>query len=331
MPLMFQISKPSACYRFHQVNYDSCTAEELRRFLKAQTQLEVPKKYFFFSLGKQDLINRLLAFDENATFRFGDLPTELRLHVYEHLAFHPQILATCKHYLNEAEQTIDDAANKIKITGIDPPRGSASATVPPTGLAVLFGATPDDEGWGQNAIPQLTLNTNVLKLPSTDGSLLQLSKQLESIHSHAFSASQVLLDCSITRISAAAVNRALYLLATILNSAHRVEVRVDITLESSISSEEDYEVVVQALYPLTKVGSGVFLTIGNCPPALRGKLEMMLAESGPNTTTLFDAMQLEMEIRDEMDILQKAGMLAMSHYNVLHWLRAIKLKPMDRY
>ncbi|USW55850.1 hypothetical protein Slin15195_G091690 [Septoria linicola] len=304
----------SACYRFHQLDYEQCPTDELQQFLGAKTRMKVRK-----NVEKTSLIKRLQEYDERATFSFGDLPAELRLLVYENLAFHPQILATCKNYCKEAKPVLEKAATIIEVTGQkSPPRIDLPAPPP----AVFIPGFPISEQWTNTAISAFKVGSNGLLLATrTEERLLEMFKQLELLRKDK-------LKLTITGANASAINRALYLLATILDRSHRIEVQVNIELVGSMVSRA-YKWVARSLFPLTKMGPGTFVTINECPKRLRKLLETALSDTKEKITVLFQGMQLEREVLEEMNLLRRAGVSAMAHYSVLHWLRLTQLGPAD--
>lgn len=113
----------------HFLEYTKCTAEELRGFIKARTGKVTTAHNITYLAGK------LRALNKNVTFRFLDLPTEMRLGVYAELLHRPdpydakriyaQILRCSKEIHREAEPELNGKANMlIRITPIHPTRGT---------------------------------------------------------------------------------------------------------------------------------------------------------------------------------------------------------------
>lgn len=91
----------------HYLDYTKCTLEELRGFITSRTGKKSTSRNVAY------LSKKLRALDTSATFRFKDLPAEMRIAVYAELLHRPdpyvkekiyaQILATSKQIYREAE------------------------------------------------------------------------------------------------------------------------------------------------------------------------------------------------------------------------------------
>lgn len=91
----------------YALTYNSCKIDELRRFFKDRTGKD-PDMHS----GKRVLVSALKKLDDNATFRFLDLPAEMRNKVYRSLVIYnvdaerkvyPAILRTSKEIYQEAK------------------------------------------------------------------------------------------------------------------------------------------------------------------------------------------------------------------------------------
>lgn len=87
----------------HQVDYTACALDELHSFFESRTGKKSTSQSVSYLAGK------LKALDKAATFRFMDIPPELRLAVYAELIYQrgpgktAQILRTSKGFYSEAE------------------------------------------------------------------------------------------------------------------------------------------------------------------------------------------------------------------------------------
>ncbi|GIZ49016.1 hypothetical protein CKM354_001205700 [Cercospora kikuchii] len=87
-------------YLQNRFDYQACTINELRSFIKDRTKEDPP------AWTKEELIAKLESLDGVATFPLMSLPKDLRLCIYDELAFHPQILATSRDVHEEAKPII---------------------------------------------------------------------------------------------------------------------------------------------------------------------------------------------------------------------------------
>lgn len=101
----------------HFLDYKQCTVEELRGFIESRTGKETTSQSVDY------LAAKLRDLDKNLTFRFEDLPTEMRLAVYAELlhrpdpsdnkTIHAQILATSKAIYDEAQPELASKGNMV--------------------------------------------------------------------------------------------------------------------------------------------------------------------------------------------------------------------------
>lgn len=101
--------------RNHRLAYTNCSVEEMVGFLKARgLSSDVAEGLTDEEMVKDQLVSRLERADDSATFRFLDLPAEMRTAVYEMLVLHAGELGTDE-----------------DIRGIDPIRSRTSESMGP--------------------------------------------------------------------------------------------------------------------------------------------------------------------------------------------------------
>ncbi|USW55849.1 hypothetical protein Slin15195_G091680 [Septoria linicola] len=280
--------------QFYQFDYDSCTAEELRQFLQArQKHQQSPPK----ELEKEELISSLQDLDKLKAFDLTKLPKDLRLHVYEHLAFHPQILATSRQIYSEALPCL---GQRITTISIKAPQISSDTPILSVG----------DKTW---PAPLQTF-----RYPSL------LATQVESLADVVPVAGQIeiVIEVKANHILLERMNCLLYILATVLNKAQRTEIRLRIRITSPLDPDGyNYRYITDALLPLTKLGPGVFLLIHECPAHIRKAFDREFSKAGIIVTAMFDYMNHEAEVCAEMALLKRASMSIVPHYGVLHHLK----------
>lgn len=102
------------------LDYTMCTPSELRGFIKDRVTLTPEESDMLNQFRKSHLVAHLQALDQSMTFRFLDLPPELRLEVYRHIligrnrevleapdqAIETAILRTCNLIYHEAEPVL---------------------------------------------------------------------------------------------------------------------------------------------------------------------------------------------------------------------------------
>lgn len=93
------------------LKYNKYSKQELRGFVKRRLGLsgrEFRKSLKHRKSSRHDLIERLQKLDQTATFRFLDLPPELRESIYEFALLQPEssrlLLPVSRQILNEVEQ-----------------------------------------------------------------------------------------------------------------------------------------------------------------------------------------------------------------------------------
>ncbi|PPJ60055.1 hypothetical protein CBER1_07579 [Cercospora berteroae] len=243
-----------------RLDYSTYTVSEMRKFLKDRAGTTLAQKS-----DKGALVKDLKTVDRSTTvtlvtyhiFVYGtivvkcipasfhtpqstDLPLDIRLLVYEHLAFHPQILATSKSTYQEAKDVLSRLVTSVKLNTST----SSSLTVQPK--IQVNGGT-----W--------------TTLPLVPTSIGGLTKSLAAWPVIVTSASQIRLYLHLDTSSILETSYMLYLLATLLADGKKREIQVHVDYSDDWSQRRQKKLLFQALYPLTRMGKNVRVTIVNLP------------------------------------------------------------------
>lgn len=300
--------KPSRYLTGLAVDYDRCTVAELKRFTQDRG-LPFPRIPF-----KVEYIKILAKADREATFRFMDLPAEMRNEVYEYLLVLPggnpdcnncdtSILQTCKEIYDEAksilyeENTVECSfwvkpvtffssyhaihihnSESIGYVGIDTEvDDSARHTLLPSGL---------------DAYPEFLRRIRHLKLDIR-------FERGETVQSRF---------CDCFQLESAVVT-----FSSFLMDEHCLQsLEVCVNLEIGPALLESFEAAARMLYPLRRIrGIPAVRIIGNIPDSIRAKL----VEDMQSSERCFNTVKHWKNLMDEaqaMDGLLRA--LGQSHY-----------------
>ena len=115
----------------------------------------------------------------------------------------------------------------------------------------------------------------------------------------------------------------LYLLATLLADGKKREIQVHPDFSDDWTQRQEKKTLFQTLYSLTRMGKNVHVTFVNLPrPTLRALAKV---RSHTESTALRYFLELEEEVQARMRLVQRAGLLATSHYQALHYARQMRL------
>ncbi|KAF2206304.1 hypothetical protein CERZMDRAFT_89427 [Cercospora zeae-maydis SCOH1-5] len=280
-------------YLHNRFDYNTCTLEELRTFLKRRAKGDS------INMTKDELVARLESLDKDITFPLMSLPLELRLNIYDELAFHPQILATDRE-INAEARPILQGRHTVTTLRI------ARRIVPPErrdpGRLDSESAIKVDDGTWLHAQP----HGNGSRIDS-------LQTQLASWPVEVVSARHldVIIDCSGGVPTSLCLP--VYLLATLLTNKSQ-DVRVRLENFPSVydgfgwprKSPED--LLASICWPLLLMGCGVELVIqGVQKESIEDFKNAFNENRHVSTTALYRSRILQDRIQNVIDLAKEAG------------------------
>ncbi|KAK4613985.1 hypothetical protein CLAFUW4_09180 [Fulvia fulva] len=295
--------------------YDRCSLEELQSFVKVRGGKDVKMPTTYEGAG-----DWLLAKDQHDTFRYLDLPPELRLIVNEELLaydpkrpskiLHSQLLSTSKQINNECSDILQKT---IAEGGIHIIRIRTNESDTPYCYATCY--TSERCAKCRHVISSTTIQfRNAAPIQLQDIGLLH--NDLTAMPPIAESVTRMTIDivfegpCVARGLEAIVqpvynINRQLYLLATQIPSSNITAVSVRVTVPEKVEIEKKN--IASMLWPLTKLGPEVEVNITGVPDDVVEYLASQQNLSSHKTTALTAWPEIKAKADDLVQRVQKAG------------------------
>ncbi|CAK1367503.1 hypothetical protein CB0940_10775 [Cercospora beticola] len=190
---------------YYRLDYSTYSTDELRSFVKNRTKQDSDE------MTKDQLVAKLEALDDNLIFPFMSLPKDIRLIIYDELAFHPNILATSRG-INEEAKPILDGQHTVTTLRI------ANRRTPPERQNYL--ARASESAISVNDGPWIHF---VNRYPTID----EMDDQLALWPAEVKEARQLDIEVDCTHPDLYQMSKVVYYLATLLsNSSSHIRIRV---------------------------------------------------------------------------------------------------------
>ncbi|PPJ60059.1 hypothetical protein CBER1_07577 [Cercospora berteroae] len=264
------------------LDYRACGQDELRRFVKDRTKEDIAK-----NIGKEQLVAKLEALDQAATFPFEKLPSEIRLEVYQDLVFHPQILCASKLIYEEAKPVLDKQESVTRLVV--------------------------ERGYAGDAIRV------------DDGSLIWSSDmrcRFSTMASRLAKWPQKLLSARHIRIDFEVLPRTYWVLYQLASIIGNVSVEICIRTPDIIVDRWD---IPPFLWPLARMGPRAEVSLqGVCDRVLEDNIRRDFAANRSTRTLLYQCLQVIDELEDTLKLAKQADIPAFFIYSLCQMARQVE-------
>ncbi|KAM3413666.1 hypothetical protein BST61_g10359 [Cercospora zeina] len=272
------------------LDYRACEQDELRRFVRDRTKGQPAN-----NASKEQLVAKLGALDQEATFPFEGLPAELRIKVYEDLVFHPQILRVSKPIYKEAKQVLDRQASATKLV-----IGREETN---TGSKDFINIEGGPKIW----------------LPNEDPQLHTLARQLATWPSEILSSSHI----SIHIKDLTATRRTLYQLASIIGNT-QVEICIrarDVHCGGPLTPCQGKSLLRDHFWSLQCMGPRAEVSLQGFRSDAVQSLRQVFTAHASTRTNLFAYIRFIGHLEETLDLAKQAGVCIIPIYSLLYMAR----------
>ncbi|PPJ60054.1 hypothetical protein CBER1_07578 [Cercospora berteroae] len=273
-------------YLHNRFDYQACTINELRSFIKDRTKEDPP------GWTKEELVAKLELLDDVATFPLMSLPKDLRLCIYDELAFHPQILATSRDVHEEAKPIL---SSKSTVTTLHIEGRPAPPMRQHPHCLVYEPAIRVNDGMWIHPPPK-----------SRDISLVEdLTSQLASWPEEIANARHLDVNINCTELDSILLRLQMYRLATLLTGGSS-EIRLNVQNLTRMQLARD--LILDIFWPLLLMGPRVEIIVEGFPQeSIDAFQEGLLKPQTPPTTALYRYRCFQDRIKEAGNLAKEAG------------------------